>query len=134
MASSVGFYRAVLRALRDADLPFLIGGTYALARYTGIDRSTKDLDLMIRRTDWPAVARALRANGIYARLPFPHWLGKALQGGAQVDILFNSGNGLCVVDDGWFARATPTRVLGFNVLLSPPEELLWSKAFVMERE
>ncbi len=132
--SHTTFYRAVLRALKQADVEFMIGGTYALARYTGIDRRTKDLDLMIRRGDWSAAARALRAEGIYTRLSFPHWLGKALSGKSQVDIIFSGGNGLTRVDDEWFARAVPARVLGFNVLLTPPEELLWSKSFVMERE
>ena len=134
MSSPVPFYRKVLRTLRDADIPFLIGGTYALARYTAIDRSTKDLDLMVRRRDWPAIARALRSEGIYTRMPFPHWLAKALHGKSQVDVIFSGGNGLTRVDDVWIERGMPARVLGFNVLLSPPEELLWSKAFVMERE
>lgn len=128
------FYRAVLRSLKDADVEFMIGGTYALARYTAIDRRTKDLDLMIRRRDWSAAARALRANGIYTRLSFPHWLGKAIAGTSLVDIIFSGGNGLTRVDDEWLERAVPARVLGFNVLLTPPEEMLWSKAFVMERE
>jgi hypothetical protein len=134
MTPPVGFYRAVLRALKAEGLPFLIGGTYAMARYTAIDRKTKDLDLMVRRNDWPDIARVLRAEGIYTRLIFPHWLGKALEGRAQVDIIFSGGNGITRVDDDWFTRATPSRVLGFNVLLCPAEELLWSKAFVMERE
>jgi hypothetical protein len=134
MDSPVSFYRQVLRALRDAEVPFLIGGTYAMARYTHIDRATKDLDLMIKPADWPLVARTLRAAGIYTRLPFPHWLGKAIHGRAQVDIIYSGGNALTRVDDIWFERALPARVLGFSVLLSPPEELLWSKAFVMERE
>ena len=134
MSSPVPFYRAVLRTLRDAEIPFQIGGTYALARYTAIDRSTKDLDLMVRRRDWPAIARALREQHIYTRLPFPHWLGKALHGKSQVDVIFSGGNGLTRVDDDWIDRGVPARVLGFNVDLSPPEELLWSKAFVMERE
>lgn len=134
MTHAVPFYRSVLRALRQAELPFLIGGTYAMARYTHIDRATKDLDLMIRRQDWPDIAHALRAAGIYTRLPFPHWLGKAVSGKAQVDIIFSSGNAVAAVDDAWFTHAVPARVLGFNVLLCPPEEMLWSKSFVMERE
>jgi hypothetical protein len=134
VAQAVAFYRSVLRVLRKAELPFLIGGAYAMARHTRIDRPTKDLDLMIRKQDWRAVARALRSAGIYTRLSFPHWLGKALGGPAPVDIIFSGGSGLTSVDDEWFARALPARVLGFDVLLTPPEELLWSKAFVMERE
>ena len=132
--SHTDFYRAVLRALKAADVEFLIGGTYALARHTAIDRRTKDLDLMIRRRDWSATARALRASGIYTRLSFPHWLGKALSGKSQVDIIYSGGNGLTRVDDTWFERAIPARVLGCQVQLCAPEELIWSKAFVMERE
>jgi hypothetical protein len=133
MATTV-FYRAVLQALLEADVPFLIGGAYALARYTRIDRRTKDLDLMIERRHWRAAVHALRARGISTRLSFPHWLGKAIAPGAQVDIIFSSGNGLCDVDEAWFRHAEPARVLGFDVRLAPPEELIWSKAFVMERE
>jgi hypothetical protein len=134
VAHVVDFYRSVLRVLQDAERPFLIGGTYAMARYTRIDRATKDVDLMIRKSDWPATAHALRAEGIYTRLPFPHWLGKAVHGKAQVDIIFSSGNAVAAVDDIWFERAVPAKVLGFNVKLCPPEELIWSKSFVMERE
>jgi hypothetical protein len=31
-------------ALRDAEIPFLVGDAYALARYTGIERHTIDPD------------------------------------------------------------------------------------------
>jgi hypothetical protein len=124
----------VLRALKQREVPFLVGGAFAMARYTQIDRPTKDLDLMVRRADWPAVARALRSAGIYTRLSFPHWLGKALAGPAQVDIIFSSGNAVATVDDTWFRRGVPARVIGYDVALAPPEELIWSKSFVMERE
>jgi hypothetical protein len=132
--SRPGFYVTVLRAMRASGRPFLVGGTYALAKYAGMARRPKDLDLMICRNDWPAAARALRAAGIRTRLTFPHWLGKATDDRSHVDIIFNSGNGLTVVDETWFAAAVRARVLGISVLLTPPEELLWSKAFVMERE
>ena len=134
VAGAVSFYRSVLRALRQRNVPFLVGGAFAMARYTQIDRPTKDLDLMVRRAHWPAVARALREAGIYTRLSFPHWLGKALAGPAQVDIIFSSGNAVASVDDTWFAHAVPARVLGYDVSLAPPEELIWSKSFLMERE
>lgn len=134
MGDPIPFYRHVLRALKAADVPFLVGGGYATARHTRIDRRVKDLDLMIRRADWPATARALRAVKIKTYLPFPHWLGKAVRGDALVDIIFSSGNAIVAVDDDWFERAGSTKVLGFTVNLCPPEELLWSKAFIMERE
>ena len=38
------------------------------------------------------------------------------------------------MDDDWFRHAVPSRVLGVPVTLCPVEEMIWSKAFVMERE
>ena len=34
----------------------------------------------------------------------------------------------------WFAHARRSEVLGTDVLLCPPEETIWSKAYIMERE
>ena len=130
----VKFYREVLAALTRTDIPFLIGGAFAFCRHAGIDRRTKDLDLMIEERSWPQLARVLRAEGIYTKRTFPHWLGKALSPAGQVDIIYNSGAGLTPVDQSWFDHGVPAAVLGFEVLLCPVEELIWSKSFIMERE
>ena len=128
------FYREVLKTLLQSDVPFLIGGAFAFCRHAGIDLRTKDLDLMIEARTWPTLARVLRAKGIYTTLKFPHWLGKALSPAGQVDIIFNSGAGVSPVDASWFTYATRASVLGHRVRLCPVEELIWSKAFIMERE
>src|SRR5262249_14022229 len=44
------------------------------------------------------------------------------------------GNGVVEVDDEWFEHAHEAEILGVPVGLVPPEEMLWSKAYVMERE
>src|SRR5205085_11667278 len=62
------------------------------------------------------------------------WIAKALHGEAFIDILYNSGNGLCAVDDDWFRHAVEIDVHGYHTLLVPPEEQLWSKAFVQDRD
>ena len=49
-------------------------------------------------------------------------------------MVFSSGNGIVRVDDRWFIHAVSAEVLGIPVSLCPPEELLWSSAFVQERE
>ncbi len=49
-------------------------------------------------------------------------------------MIWSSGNGVTEVDDDWFAHGIPATVLDTDVMLSPPEEMIWSKAFVMERE
>jgi hypothetical protein len=51
-----------------------------------------------------------------------------------MDVIFNSGNGVARVDDLWFDHAPRTNVLGVIVRLSPAEEMIWSKAFIQERE
>ena len=42
------FYEELLDDLEREKIPFLVGGTFALYRYTGIGRVTKDLDLFFR--------------------------------------------------------------------------------------
>jgi len=67
-------------------------------------------------------------------LTYPHWLGKAKCANALVDVIFSSGNGVSLVDDDWFRYATEGLVFDVPVKLCPPEEMIWSKAFVAERE
>ncbi|MGH7323567.1 MAG: hypothetical protein ACREJ9_02840 [Candidatus Rokuibacteriota bacterium] len=129
-----GFYVAALRALQKAGVPFLVGGAYALERYTGVCRDTKDLDVFVHPRDSALALRALGAAGYSTELTFAHWLGKAFSGDDVIDIIFSSGNGCATVDDEWFAHAVEATVLGVSVELCPPEEMIWSKGFIMERE
>ncbi|PYN30365.1 MAG: hypothetical protein DME01_27545 [Candidatus Rokuibacteriota bacterium] len=129
------FYRRVLRELTEAGIDFLVGGGYAFERYLGIGRLVKDLDLFLRADDVQKALEHLRQHlGCDTELTFPHWLGKVRKRGNHVDFIFNAGNGVCSVDDDWFNYAVPSRVLDVPVLLCPVEEMIWSKAFVMERE
>lgn len=133
-ANAQAFYRRALRALNDARAEYLVGGAYALARYTGVARPTKDMDLFVREADLKCVLSALEAMGCRTEVPYPHWLGKARCGKELVDVIYSSGNGVVVVDDVWFEHAVQDEILGQRVLLCPAEEMVWSKAFVMERE
>lgn len=128
------FYRGVLHTLNAAGVPCLVGGAFAYACYTGIERNTKDLDLFIHRRDFERVAQALQRGGYHVQMTYSHWLAKVHRGDAFVDLIFSSGNGVAEVDDEWFEHAPPAEVLGVPVLLSPPEEMIWSKGFIMERE
>jgi len=128
------FYIEALRLLDRTDIPFLVGGAFAHSRYTGRDRDTKDLDIMLRREDVPNARAAFTNAGYDVEVPFPHWLAKIRRDRQYIDVVFSSGNGIVRVDDRWFANAVPAEVLGIPVPLCPPEELLWSSAFVQERE
>ncbi|HWP19357.1 MAG TPA: hypothetical protein VNO84_09530 [Burkholderiaceae bacterium] len=131
---TLAFYRDVLVALRASGYPFLVGGAFAFNCWTGVPRATKDLDLFIRRGDYEGIAVALRQAGHEVELTYPHWLAKVHAHGVFIDLIFSSGNGIAVVDDAWFAHAGKARVLDVDVLISPVEEMIWSKAFIMERE
>ena len=132
---TAAFYRHCMSALERAGVPFLVGGAYAFGHYTGIVRHTKDFDLFIRPDDFEPALAALAAAGHTVERNFPHWLGKAHgKDGSFVDLIFGSGNGLTRVDEGWFRHARRGEVLGVRVPLVPAEEMLWSKAFIMERE
>jgi hypothetical protein len=133
-SASLDLSRRVLVAMKDAGVPFLVGGGYAFIRYTGIQRRMKDFDLFVRECDWPATVNALNTAGIATEVTFTHWIGKAIEGDTFVDIIYGSGNGVAPVDDEWFRHSSEDEVLGIPVRLVPREELIWTKAFVMERE
>jgi hypothetical protein len=128
------FYCDALRTMKKAGLSFMVGGAYALERYTDIARHTKDLDVFVRPPDCRRVLELFKAKGYLVDLLYPHWLGKVYRGDEFLDVIFSSGNGLAEVDDIWFAHACRSRVMGIDILLCPPEETIWSKAFIMERE
>jgi hypothetical protein len=128
------FYRRMMLALNQAGTPYLVGGAYALNRYTEIVRDTKDFDIFVRPVDVPAVQAVLAAGGCEIDDFAPFWLSKATCGADFIDIIHSSGNGIAQVDDLWFAHATPAEVLDVPALLVPAEEMIWSKSFIMERE
>lgn len=128
------FYRQVLDILNASGVPFLVGGAYAFNRYTGINRHTRDLDIFIRRSDFEPISEALRKQGHETELTFPHWLGKVRFDDVYIDLIFSSGNGIAEVDDLWFEHAVDAVVHGVDVRICPAEEMIWSKAFIMERE
>jgi hypothetical protein len=130
---AIDCYRRAMQALRTAGIGFLVGGAYAFARYTRIARHTKDFDIFLRRRDRDHALAALSDAGFRTEVTYPHWLGKAFCGDYFIDLITSSGNGVGPVDDGWFNHAVPVEILGEQVRLCPAEEILWSKAFIMER-
>jgi hypothetical protein len=128
------FYVDVLNLLKDSNTPFLVGGAYALAQYAGVVRHTKDLDLFVKKVDAEQILEQFSKAGYKSEMTFSHWLGKAFKGESFIDLIFSSGNGVAVVDDLWFTHATDADVFGVPVKLCPPEEMIWSKGFIMERE
>ena len=132
-AARDSFFRSILRLFARHKVPFLVGGGYAFAQYTGIRRDTKDLDLFVRPADSRRALELAARAGYKTWVKSPHWLGKIAHGDYFVDIIYSSGNATCPVDDLWFEHAPRATLLGAKVRLTPPEEMIWSKAFIMER-
>ena len=128
------FYRRSIDVLDAARVPFLVGGAYATELYTGLSRKTKDFDVFVMRADVERALDAFRAAGYRAEFTFPHWLGKAFEGDEFIDVIHSSGNGIAPVDELWFEHAREGVVFDRKVRLAPPEESIWSKAYIMERE
>jgi predicted nucleotidyltransferase len=131
---TAAFYRKALQTLADAGVPFLVGGAFAHACFTGIRRSTKDLDLFIKREDYERVSELMQAQGWLTEMTYPHWLAKVHAGEDFIDLIFNSGNGITPVSDAWFRNNARAQVLGVPVAIANIEDGLLSKAFIMERE
>jgi hypothetical protein len=134
VSSARRFHRECLLELKAAGFETLVGGGYALEPYLGAGRQVKDLDLFVRPRDVERLLRHLDARECRCERTFPHWLAKVQRGPHYIDVIFNGGNGACPVDDEWLLHGVPARVLDVDVRLCPPEEMIWSKAFVMERE
>jgi hypothetical protein len=127
-------HRRSVVALQDANVPFLIGGAYVVEIYAGVSRQTKDFDLYVRPQHVDLALDALKHAGYEIEKAFPHWLAKAERGRDCIDLIFRAGNGLCEVDNSWFERAHDDKLLDLHVKLCAPEEMIWMKAFIMERE
>lgn len=128
------FYRAAIHSLQEAKVPFLAGGAYALEVLAGIVRRTKDFDIFVLQQDSQRCLSVLAEAGYRTELTYPHWLGKAFCGEDFIDVIFNSGNGHCRVDDEWFKHAGTGRIFDIELKLCPVEEIIWQKSFILERD
>ena len=128
------FYRRALQLLNESKIPYLVGGAYALAHYTGVARDTKDIDIFVRPHDCQRVLDWFGNQGFRAELTFPHWLGKVFYSQFFLDVIFSSGNGIATVDDRWFSHSVPAELMGEPARFCPVEEMIWSKSYIQERE
>src|SRR4051794_41951949 len=75
-------------ALRDAGIPFLVGGSLA-SWARGGPETRHDLDLVIKREDVEPACEALRAAGMRIEDPPEEWLGQGWGGGVVIGPIFH---------------------------------------------
>lgn len=127
-------YKDALQALLEPRISFVVGGAFAVHAFTGIWRTTKDLDLLLTAADLPEALDRLASRGFQAYVKDPVWLAKARRGDYFVDLITGIGNASLGVDSTWIDRGTPENVLGFPCRVLGVEELIISKIFVAYRE
>jgi hypothetical protein len=131
---AASLYREVLQAMNGYGLPYAVAGAFALQKYTGIWRLTKDLDLFMKLEDIPAALEHLREHHFRCETLDPVWLSKAHRGEYYVDLISGMSNAVIMVDDTWMTRALPTVIAGVRSRIISAEDLLASKLFVIRRE
>ena len=107
--------RKVVALLREAQIPFLVGGSLA-AWARGGPEVTNDLDLMIRRQDAERALQLFVDTGMRPERPPEEWLLKAWDGDVLVDLIFRTVEG--EVTDEQIARGEELTVtsVAMNVL------------------
>ncbi|HWC27877.1 MAG TPA: nucleotidyltransferase [Solirubrobacteraceae bacterium] len=107
--------RRTVALLREADIPFVVGGSLAAWARGGPD-VTNDLDIMVRPTDAERVLELLAQDGMTPENPPEEWLLKAWDGDVLIDIIFCTIEG--EVTDEVIARGEELRVtsVAMNVM------------------
>ncbi|WP_291910565.1 nucleotidyltransferase [Chitinophaga sp. CB10] len=129
------FYKEALTHLQESGASFMLGGAFAMFHYTGIYRDTKDLDIFCKSTEYPRILEYFsRQEGYTVELTDVRWLAKVFKGDHFIDIIFDTVNNICRVDDTWYQHAVPAVFADVPVKLIAPEELIWCKLYVQNRE
>jgi hypothetical protein len=131
--SLASFLGTIVRALRDAEIPFMLTGSLAAAFY-GSPRATQDVDLIIetqpeklRRfvaalesaglyVDAESALEALRTGGQFNAIdPSSGW---------KADLIFRKARAFSTAE---FARRQPNELFGIEVALTTLEDLIIAK-------
>jgi len=128
------FYEEALEGLLESGVNFMMGGGFALFQYTGIERDMKDLDVFCKPSEYPKIMKHFAAKGFQTELTDVRWLAKVFDGPHYIDIIFDTVNNICTVDDSWYEHATEASFGDVRVKVIPPEELMWCKIYVQNRE
>lgn len=119
-----GALKIAVAALREAEIPFLLGGSLAIWARGGPEPQ-KDLDLMVRPEHAEVVQETLVRAGMRGERPPEEWLLKAWYGDVLIDIIF-APSGLELSDDV-FARGEAISILAVATPVMALEDVLVTK-------
>jgi hypothetical protein len=111
-------------ALREAGIPFLLGGSLA-SWARGGPETTHDLDFMIKPGDAERALEILAAAGMKPERPPEEWLLKVWDGDVLIDLIFGP-SGLEMTDDV-IERGDTLNVLSMEMQVMALEDVLTTK-------
>jgi predicted nucleotidyltransferase len=118
----------VAAALREAGVPFVLGGGIAIWARGGPE-TEHDLDLFVKPQDAERALEALAQAGLRPEKPPENWLYKAWDGDVMVDLIFEPSG--VTIDDEFIGRAPETEVQAVRMRVLRPEDVLVTKLLAM---
>ena len=119
-------------ALRDGDVPFLLGGGLACWSRGG-PATDHDVDLMIKPADVERATEACAKAGMRVETPPENWLVKAYDDEDMlVDLIFAPSGG--EIDDGWFERSEDMEVSAMRMRVASLEDVLATKLHALNEQ
>ena len=120
--------KKTVAALREADVPFLLGGSLAIWARGGPE-SQHDLDFVIKPQDADRALGVLSEAGMRVEKPPEEWLHKAWDGEVLVDLIF-APRGLEVTDEV-IERGDLLHVIGITIPVMALEDVLATKLMAL---
>jgi predicted nucleotidyltransferase len=121
--------KRVVTALRDADVPFVLGGGLAVWAWGG-PATGHDLDVMVLPQDADRALRALAEAGMKTEKPPEGWLYKGWDGEVLIDVIFRPVGQ--EVDDEMFERAVELEVSAVPMKVMSLEDILVTKLLALD--
>jgi len=118
-------------ALRDAEVPYMLGGGLA-AWARGGPPTEHDVDFFVLPADAQRGLEALVGAGMKAERPPEGWLLKAWDGETLIDLIYNPAGG--DVDRGYFDRAEEMEVAAQRLPVASLGDVLATKLLALNEQ
>jgi hypothetical protein len=130
-------YEPVLDEIQKREIPFALGGAFAVATYTGCWRNTKDLDLYVLPEHKDQMIAALTDLGFedyFDTLGYDRWwIYRSSRDGSIIDVIWAMANHRQQIDSLWMSGPEVT-LRGHRMRALPAEAILWDKCYIMQRD
>lgn len=131
-------YACILHHACEEGIPFALGGGLALGYYTGHLRRSRDLDIYVSpeyRERMKALVTRCGLIDYFDTCAYDRgWIYRAHTDGIIVDTIWAMANRRTLVDEVWTSTGPMIQLCGQSFRVIPPEELIWSKLYVLQRD